>query len=603
VRAWRGDAKTLLAFDLLDTSNLERFAGFTIQCTPGDHDPYFLKNALRFETPSSHAQVPTEPPESTVNAPVHYFRWLHVPGSLHQGLDPYYGKYTYTVTARFFDEHKSLLPIDPSKGTTITVDVGPFRKKRLHVGFTRGYVQSQAFRDTFGKDAIPVPREKSLDFDSSQVAGTKPKGEQYTWAQEWEWLGFTARRRIFELLDAVVADRGLRLDVFAYDLNEPDIAARLFRLARQRRIRIILDKAALHHVSPHAKKPPKTPKIEDEFEKRFRKIPGGSKRILRGDFDRYSHDKVFIVYRGDAPERVLTGSTNFSDNGLYVNANHVVVFDDPTVAKVYARVFDAAWENGASAAAFRATELSQKTFSFASAKTPSTEVTFAPHPDDVVLQNLTDIVARIDAERDAQAPHACVLFAVMGLDKGGGPVLPALNALHDDGTIFTYGISDSPAGVALYAPGKRTGLLVTGKPTSVRLPAPFNQVYELGRLDHEIHHKFIVCGFRSEAAVVYCGSSNLTEGGEEKNGDNLIAIRDPDVATAFAIEAVALVDHYNFLDKYSKKAGGKARTSAAPADKSAAAAQAGWWLSTGGGWAKKYFDPNDLKCADRLLFA
>jgi len=37
--------------------------------------------------------------------------------------------------------------------------------------------------------------------------------------------------------------------------------------------------------------------------------------------------------------------------------------------------------------------------------------------------------------------------------------------------------------------------------------------------------------------------------GETDNGDNLLEIRDEDVVTAFAIEAVALVDHFDFLDR------------------------------------------------------
>jgi hypothetical protein len=39
------------------------------------------------------------------------------------------------------------------------------------------------------------------------------------------------------------------------------------------------------------------------------------------------------------------------------------------------------------------------------------------------------------------------------------------------------------------------------------------------------------------------------------------------------------------------------------ASKTAAAAQAGWFLSTSDSWAKKYFDPNDLHSVDRQLFA
>jgi hypothetical protein len=189
----------------------------------------------------------------------------------------------------------------------------------------------------------------------------------------------------------------------------------------------------------------------------------------------------------------------------------------------------------------------------------------------------------------------------MGLSQGSGPVLPALNTLHEDERIFTYGISDDPAGIALYAPGKRTGLLVTGKPTRVRLPKPFNQVPRLQ--NHQIHHKFVVCGFRGTKATVWCGSSNLTAGGEQDNGDNLLTIRDRDVAAVFAIEAAALVDHFNFLDKQSQSSGKPKLTAAPSADKREGAVLAGWWLSPGGGWAHKYFDEHDLKCADRKLFA
>ena len=55
---------------------------------------------------------------------------------------------------------------------------------------------------------------------------------------------------------------------------------------------------------------------------------------MRGKFSRYAHDKVFIVsQQGDRREKVLTGSTNFSVTGLYVNSNHVLVFNDPKVAR------------------------------------------------------------------------------------------------------------------------------------------------------------------------------------------------------------------------------------------------------------------------------
>ena len=51
--------------------------------------------------------------------------------------------------------------------------------------------------------------------------------------------------------------------------------------------------------------------------------------MKRGKFGRYAHDKVFIVSNEGGPTKVMTGSTNFSVTGLYVNSNHVLIFDDP----------------------------------------------------------------------------------------------------------------------------------------------------------------------------------------------------------------------------------------------------------------------------------
>jgi hypothetical protein len=181
------------------------------------------------------------------------------------------------------------------------------------------------------------------------------------------------------------------------------------------------------------------------------------------------------------------------------------------------------------------------------------------------------------------------------------PVYAALRDLHADQRIFTYGISDSSDGIELYAPRHKTGVLVTGKPRKTQLPPPFNQVPTIGS-SHQVHHKFVVCGFNGDDPVVYCGSSNLALGGEQQNGDNLLQIRDGAVATAFAIEALALVDHFDFLDRVSQNAP-LPPGAPPPAAKVEAAASAGWFLSTDGDWTKAYYDPNDLHCVDRLLFA
>ena len=589
--AYRGDAKTLLAFDL-PKSRAKNLAGFTIECRPEGREPYYLQNALQFEHPERHAQDLAQPPTSTINAPLHKFRWVHVPGSLHQGLRPFHGPYEYVVTPRYADDARSLQPLDPDLSASVDVDVGPFAEGSVRIAFTRGYTQSQGFVNRFGRNALIQPRDRELVFDTSQVAGTNAAGDRFSYADEYEWSGYSAREMIFGLLDAVAESKTLRLEVFAYDLSEPDLVEALLGLAKKGRVRVLLDDAGLHHSKAD-------PKHEDEFERLFLAAATGDAEIKRGHFGRYAHDKVLIVHDRSGPKRVMTGSTNFSVTGLYVNSNHVLLFEDREVASKYADVFADVWDGDAKRAAYLATPHAGERFAPAEVS-PPVEITFAPHTEEFATEILEEIVARIEKERSGRRPTGNVLFAVMGISDGTSPVYDVLNTLHRDDSIFTFGISDDPEGIALYEPKRKTGVLVTGKPVKTRLPPPFNQVRGIG-FGHQIHHKFVICGFNGDDPVVYCGSSNLALGGEKQNGDNLLAIRDPEVVTAFAIEALLLVDHFQFLNRRSESL--KKPRTPAPASRQHAAASAGWFLSTGDGWTRPYFDPNDLRYVDRRLFA
>jgi hypothetical protein len=593
LKAYRGDAKTLLAFNLPDKASAKNLAGFTISCKPSGMDAYYLLNTLQFERPGDHAQDPKQPANSSINAPFHKFRWLHAPGTAHQGMTPFYGLYTYVVTPRYFDENESLQPLDPTFSASIDVRVEPFKKDNLELGFTRGFTQSQAFVHHFGLKAGLRPDGEDLVYDTRQEAGTNAEGTSFTFEDEYRWSGFTAREKIFAVLNQVLDDTTLKLDMFAYDLNEPDVVGIVLKLAKQGRVRVILDNASLHHAADGSKP-------EDEFEASFRKAAKGSADILRGHFGRYAHDKVFVVSRNAKAIKVMTGSTNFSVTGMYVNSNHVLVFTDAEVAGKYADLFQAAWDGDVKLPAYLKTGLSDEEFASTSKNVPPTEITFAPHTEAKTGEILDAMTARIKKEGKKGSTVGSVLFAVMNLDTGSSPVYTALTNIHADESIFSYGISDSKSGIQLFKPGRKTGVLVTGKPVRTQLPAPFDQVRNIGGVGHQVHHKFVVCGFNGTDPVVYCGSSNLATGGEMANGDNLIAIHDGDVATVFAIEALVLVDHFHFLDKAQSPSDKKTQTP--PASKKQAALDAHWYLGTDSKWIEPYFDKGDLHYVDRMLF-
>jgi hypothetical protein len=568
VKAYVGDWKTLLAFNFSSQENAKNLAGFTVYCQPPGQVPgYYLENDLQFEDPSNHNQVAGEKPNSTANAPIQKYRWTHYPATAHQGVSPALGDYTYTVTPRYFS-NASMQALDPALSVTVKVPVGPFKKGSVTLGFTRGYMQSQGYVHHFGAATPVVPKTKQLEFDTGTQAGTN-NGQPVTFAQIYNWMGETARVQVFDVLNSVLNDSSLTLKVFAYDLNEPDVVKTLLTLAQQGRVRVILDNASLHVTQKGAKT--KTP--EDQFTELFEQQKKGAADIVRGSFARYSHDKIFIVSRNGSALQVLTGSTNFSLTGLYVNANHVLVFQDTNVAGHYDAVFEESWQvlknnhspSAAAGKAFSGTNLATVPYDSQAGFVPKMEITFSPHTTADVTKILGGISDRV--EQEVHSAKGNVLFAVMQL-KGGGPVYQTLGNLHTQ-PVYSYGISDEPTGIFLYSPAKPSGVQVTGKPGHVTLPPPFDQVPSPP--GHEIHDKFVVCGLNGNDPVVYCGSSNLAAGGENQNGDNLLAIHDADVATVFAIEALGLVDHYNFLDRMTdpKKTAPKKKAGAASGAKKA----------------------------------
>lgn len=101
-----------------------------------------------------------------------------------------------------------------------------------------------------------------------------------------------------------------------------------------------------------------------------------------------------------------------------------------------------------------------------------------------------------------------------------------------------------------------------------------------------IHHKFVVCDFNDKSPVVFCGSSNLAEGGEKSNGDNLIAIYDSKIVVRYAVEAIRIFDHYRFRSLHENS------TSEKPLI-----------LKSTDEWIKPYYDPNNINFHTRRLLS
>jgi hypothetical protein len=524
VQAFVGDGCTLLAFNL-DQRTTKGFAGFAIKRTDPTGQSAYILNMLSFAkelTRQSSEKDIHQAATPTDRAPIQKFRWIDFPSGINSG------DFTYQVEARYFDPDEDHLRTNDT--ATVTVTLGSREGTNFHVGFTRGYLSSQAYAREFAGDLEFRPQDRGdYLFDSTR------------YQKKWQWLGFHARLMLFVFLERAQTDEVGSVDAFIYDVDEPDFVRALMAIGKAKPLRLILDDSTQRNNKTKKNEPkPDRAACEAALEPII-----GEHNILRTHFKRFAHDKVLILKdKNHKPISVLCGSANFSIRGLYVQGNSVIVADDPGVAADYADAFDTAWS---SPSKFPKQPIANQWFKFKNKSSlPEFMVSFAPHSNgEFALQAAENAV-----ERAAKA----VIFALM--TPGSGNLIADLKGLANNENVFTFGIvQNSGFAQQLIAGSKKNGRvdneISSFQPLNKVVPEPFIKEFS-GGMGQTIHHKFVVVDFNGDNPCVYCGSSNLSAGGEKSNGDNLLGIYDRAIATMYAIEGIRLADHYNFRDKLSK---------------------------------------------------
>jgi len=567
VVAYPGDNKILIAMSLDDNEineNDKNLAGFAIWRTSNGKTE-ILENRISFKVGVSQATTAeTRKWTPSDQAPFQKFRWVDVPPS---GFDT---PLTYRVQALYFVGQSQQMR--PGPEAEVMIKPAKVLHTKFRPAFTRGYIASQAYADLFHNADIRPKGAKTPKFD------TAPYQKQY------EWLGADARQELLDFIADCQEDETCYVDVFAYDLDEPDVIKAICELGKDRpgKVRAILDNADLH-----SKPDKRTGKIPPEIAAaKMVKAALGNKFVKQGHFARYQHNKVFIKRDSERRgEKAIFGSMNFSVRGMYVQANNVIVVDDPFTASKFAEAFDAAFEDNVAAPPFRRDEVAQR-YMVASAKDttelPKFSLALSPHSDSNI--SLGPMVARI------RSAASSVLFAVME-PKGQGPVLDTLREIAAKPTVFSYGTVETDKGLAVQSPNGAMGDLTSFAALKKNVPAPFTEEFDGGSGKH-IHDKFVVVDFNADNPTVFTGSSNLAAGGEKDNGDSLAVIQDAAIANMYAIEAVALFDHYHFRKKMREALSSKPLTL--------------WYPNKPGmpqPWWKQYYARTQIQMRDRYLFA
>jgi len=581
MKLWRGERMCLIAFDVVAAE--ADLVGFAIECkspnSNGNFEP--VMNRITFASTDPGAATVTGARKfPSTESPFQKFRWVHFP------FNPQNGKYTYRGTKMHMPSDGVLV-----RGTSIDLDISldPHTFEGfLDVGFTRGFASSQAFLDKFpkdididtvGKKIIPDTGKSGLSFHKL-APNTFPEmnGDIY------QWMGFEARDLIFDFLDEAVKDHGVTLDVFAYDLNEPDFVARLEALGP--RLRAIIDdsteKSKTGIVTGHGV----TSSDESKSAKRLR-TSAGKANVKRTHFGHLQHHKVFVARRNGVPFKVLAGSTNFSFRGIYIQSNNALVFDSAKVADFYGRVFDKAF---ADPDGFKADDLAGTWHLVSEADQPPIRVAFSPHKSSDL--SLNPVRGAVDGATSA------VFYAVAFLNQiKSGPTKQAFDRVMNR-PIFSYGIADKAGGLEVRKPDGSTGL-VDFAFLAKNAPQPFKREWSGGK-GINVHHKFVITDFNLTTAKVFTGSSNLAPSGETGNGDHLIMIEDQKLAIAYTIEALRVFDHLHFRSNM-KKAG---KLPGKPAKKpELITLRKPSAISGKPAWFKDYYVAGSHGERDRLLFS
>lgn len=257
---------------------------------------------------------------------------------------------------------------------------------------------------------------------------------------------------------------------------------------------------------------------------------------------RLQHHKS-IAISGNGLNKVIYGSTNFTWRGFYVQSNNAIVVESKKAVDDYFKVFES-YFNAEKADAFRKSKAAAGWYKLGVPGLDA-QVGFSPHTVEGGL--LTSV------GKDIAKAKSSVFFSLAFLGQmKKGPIGPALGKKIKSKTVHTLGIADASVkegnlGVTVLTPDNKRHVVRASALTG-NVPAPFKTEpsgLSGKRGTHRgtrMHHKFVVIDFDTADARVYLGSYNFSEDADQKNGENLVLIKDRTVATSYMIEAVRIYD-------------------------------------------------------------
>ncbi|SFH39126.1 phospholipase D-like domain-containing protein [Pseudomonas sp. NFACC45] len=493
VKAYAGTNGVLLAMDLAEPRR-KGLLGFAIEKQHGTKPWLFLFNSLTF--PDKVHTFPQFRATPSDKAPLQKFRWADYainPGvAIHYRVHLAYGS-----------------PDAPQLGESLEVSVTSDDGQPSNQGviFNRAVAASQAFQRKFPELDALIDANKNLSIDDWPDAPRR-------------WLENGLLGRLTGFIDRAL-NASWALDVAIYEYELPVIVAAVnAAFARGARVRV------LYHAEPG----------DDgtlRNEASLAALPAANKRgrVTHNIF----HDKFIVLSKVDDtgslhPEAVLCGSTNFTANGVYRQANVIHVLDDPRVSDSYRQVFEQIWAAPEDVGATR--QWINRNNPMAPEEPLFTG--FSPRTGEGDLDRFVDIIN--GARKDLLFVTA---FALP--DR----ILDALLGQPND-DVLRYGLQNTTSRITGFhadrtAEFAATALLNTGLEGWLRE----NMKGQKGNL--LVHTKAVVTDFTSDTPTIISGSHNLSAAASSGNDENYLIIQgDTDLADRYGLELLRFYEHYRF---------------------------------------------------------
>lgn len=530
VKAYAGTTGVLLAIDIEDDLRTG-LLGFAIARSDGTKQEW-LSGMLPFP----HMQHSPGRLIPTNIAPIQKFRW--------SDYRVYPDRpYEYTIHPVYGTPQSPKL----ASGVTVKVKTASLSAGKHSIIFNRAAAASQAFSRKFP--------EVEAELDRARTAN-EPLPALPTEALTWLSRGLLEQITGF-IQTATDAAWGLDIAIYEYEL--PAIVE-VVNVAHQRGVKIRI----VYHAKPDD---PQTA----ENEHSLKKLPAD---CLRPRITNHlCHHKFIILSQIDKDEShpiaVLCGSTNFTANGVYRQANVVHIVRQPETARSYQTLFEML---------FRGDEPAE-TRKYITEHNPIPAagdpfVGFSPRSGKTDLAEFVNLIAT--ASRDVLFCTAFNLY---------DPIEEALlGAPHDP--VLRYGLQNSRSNITGFHKD-RTANFVAAAMLSTGLEGFLKESTKGQRGNMLIHTKLIVVNFTSDNPTIISGSHNLSNNASGNNDENFMIFQGhPDIADCYGCELIRLYDHYRF--RYATKTAEPDRSPTLAIDQS---------------WTDNYFVADSLHYRDRLYFA